>query len=287
MPHYFLTLLAALVSLTAAPGLADAQGVDSNPTGVDEMAPEMKAAHARAPGWLGVQLARAEGDEKGIEVERVLRASPAREAGLKKGDRLLRLDDKAITTVAAFQETVGDHKPGEQIELTLRRDGEEKKLDVELKKAPDTQTLLDREFDGKTAPDFSARLVDEEEKRDGERFDRDDLEGKPVVLDFWASWCVPCRPVNEKLTDIEEELGDEVHFVGLSSESRDDIEDYLKDHPAGFPIAATDDDVMEDFLIESYPTVFVLDADGRIAEVFVGAQAHRDIRRTLDDLLDE
>lgn len=280
-------VLAIVCAVGLAPATAQPQGTVDDPTGVEQMAPELKPPKTEASGWLGVQLEKTDPDEDGVDVQRVLRSSPAKEAGLQEGDRLKRVGDDHVTSVATFQKKIRDHQPGESIELHLERDGRQGVIEVTLAEAPNTQTLVEREFDGHPAPEFSARLVDEEAAVGSKVVERDDLKGKPVVLEFWASWCMPCRPLTKRLGEFEEDFGDQVHFLGLSSEEHDDIEGYLERHPPPFQMAAADEEVMEDFLIESYPTVFVLDADGEVAEIFVGTGHHRAIQRLLEELTED
>ncbi|MFW5967704.1 MAG: PDZ domain-containing protein [Persicimonas sp.] len=278
---------AVVCVLGLGPATVQAQGSDDAPTGVEGMAPELKASPKEAPGWLGVQLEKTEPDEPGVDVRRVLRSSPAQEAGLEKGDRLTRVGDDHVTSVATFQKKIRENQPGDSIELHLERDDRQGVVEVKLAEAPGTQALVEREFDGHRAPEFSARLVDQKKAVGSTVVERDDLEGKPVVLEFWASWCMPCRPLTKRLGELEEDLGDEVYFLGLSSEEHDDIEGYLERYPPPFQMAAAEEEVMESFLIESYPTVFVLDAEGNVAEIFVGTGHHRAIKRTLEKLVED
>ncbi|QEG43771.1 PDZ domain-containing protein [Roseimaritima ulvae] len=80
--------------------------------------------------WLGVMLSPA--DEQGVRIERVMQASPADEAGLRSGDTIIKQGDQQVTDVQSFVESVEDMGPGSPLQLTVRRNGNESKIDVTL-----------------------------------------------------------------------------------------------------------------------------------------------------------
>lgn len=80
--------------------------------------------------WLGVMLARTDGE--GVRVEQVVPRSPADEAGLQRGDTIVKQGGQEVTDVQAFVRSVEDKGPGTDLQLTVRRDGEEQQLDVTL-----------------------------------------------------------------------------------------------------------------------------------------------------------
>ncbi len=66
--------------------------------------------------------------------------------------------------------------------------------------------------DGEVAPDFEATLVN------GESFKLSNLQGKYVLLDFWGSWCPPCRKENPKLVALHKKYGDRLTIVTVALE---------------------------------------------------------------------
>ena len=67
---------------------------------------------------------------------------------------------------------------------------------------------------GESAPDFEAVLID------GTPFKLSDLRGRYVLLDFWASWCLPCRRANPNLAKLQQKYGDKLSIVTIALEKR-------------------------------------------------------------------
>jgi len=118
-----------------------------------------------------------------------------------------------------------------------------------------------------------ARAGDEPEEMgfdllNGSHIELSDLEGKIVILDFWASWCVPCRrqmPMLEKFYD-SLKTPDCLRMIAVNvRESKEVVEKFLEDQPIPYDVALDPGGIISDkFKIRSLPTLVILDKDGTV-----------------------
>lgn len=99
------------------------------------------------------------------------------------------------------------------------------------------------------------------------------MEGKVIYLDFWASWCAPCRtsfPLLNKLHEKYKSQGFEVVAVNLD-EDKAKAEEFLKEIPVEFTILSDASGEWSDkFVVESMPTSFIIDKKGIIQNIHKG-----------------
>lgn len=128
------------------------------------------------------------------------------------------------------------------------------------------------------------------QKLDATRFSLDALKGNVIVLDFWASWCVPCRtsfPFLDALQSKYESQG--LKVVGLTlEEDGDAVAAFLDQVPVRFPIARDPSGgAGEAFRVVAMPTTFLLDREGRVVARFEGGdkRAHERLEKAVSTLL--
>jgi cytochrome c biogenesis protein CcmG/thiol:disulfide interchange protein DsbE len=104
-------------------------------------------------------------------------------------------------------------------------------------------------------------------------FSLDDYTGKVVVLDFWASWCVPCRRSFPWMNEMQEKYADEglvVIAVNLDSQASD-AEAFLQKYPAKFSIHYDHErQLARQYAVEAMPSSFLIGRDGTIIERHLG-----------------
>ena len=121
---------------------------------------------------------------------------------------------------------------------------------------------------GEPAPDFELQGLD------GESVSLSQLRGSPVMLNFWATWCPPCRDEMPYLQQIYEEWSDEgLMLLAIDiGESRAKVEQYMESNNLSLPVLLdTKSKVADKYGIRGIPTTFFIDGNGVIQEKIVGA----------------
>jgi thiol-disulfide isomerase/thioredoxin len=151
--------------------------------------------------------------------------------------------------------------------------------DLEPEQEPEDPGLLPT---GSVAPDFTL------EKLSGGTLKLSALRGKVVLIDFWATWCPPCRrelPTLVKLVHEYEARG--VSFVAISEDDppgqRPDVTAFARQTPGFAPYVVLGDPAVESrFLVENLPTLYVLKRDGTVLGALVGAAQEADLRQAIE-----
>ncbi len=130
---------------------------------------------------------------------------------------------------------------------------------------------------GRQAPDFQLNSL---ANTSGAQLRLGDYRGKVVYLDFWASWCGPCQrsfPALEQLRQKYAARGFEVVAINLDENSADAL-NFLKQYPVSFPIAQdSSGKIGETYALTGMPSAFLLDADGKVAQVLEGFDGDKEL----------
>ncbi len=118
----------------------------------------------------------------------------------------------------------------------------------------------------------------------GETVDLSSFIGKPVILDFWATWCGPCRTQRGILAEMESELSGNVHVVALSVDQGGSavVQKHIEStgrRAENELIASTS--LAQVFGVSSIPTLVFVDATGQVRKVAVGVQSADALRREI------
>ncbi|MFC4764221.1 TlpA family protein disulfide reductase [Dyella koreensis] len=109
---------------------------------------------------------------------------------------------------------------------------------------------------------------------DGKPYDLTEHRGKFVIVNFWATWCVPCIKEMPDISNFVSTHKDKVAAIGLAYEDSDkaDIQSFLAKHPVSYPVAqVTLDKPVKDFdEPRGLPTTWLIGPDGKVAKRFVG-----------------
>ncbi|TAL15214.1 MAG: TlpA family protein disulfide reductase [Frankiales bacterium] len=146
-----------------------------------------------------------------------------------------------------------------------------------LKTVDGGENGLIAEGDRPPAPDLSGTTLD------GERLDVADYRGKVVVLNFWASWCPPCRAEAPNLIEVAEQTeADGVQFIGVNVKNAKD-EALAFERKQGVPYPSLHDQPgvlltrFRKLVPQVPPTTLLLDREGRIAGRFIGGVTTREL----------
>jgi len=121
---------------------------------------------------------------------------------------------------------------------------------------------------GNQAPDFQLQNLD------GQTVSLGNLQGKPVLINFWATWCSPCVSEMPYIQEIYEEWADKglvVVAINLG-ESSSKAEEFMQSYNLSFTVLLdTKKDVAQKYSIQYIPTTFFIDKDGIIQDKMIGA----------------
>lgn len=122
---------------------------------------------------------------------------------------------------------------------------------------------------GKKAPAFELESVE------GETVSLAELEGKVVLLDFWAVWCGPCRKSMPFFQDLQDRYGDDgLEVIGVHVDDRmpsaEEVAEYLADLGVSYTNVLSTVDVDNEFMIFAMPTTYFIDRNGVIVKRHIG-----------------
>ena len=136
---------------------------------------------------------------------------------------------------------------------------------------------------GKKAPEWE--LID----LDGKPVKSDQYKGKVIILNFWATWCPPCRaemPDFMKLHDAYKDKG--ITFLGISLDSGlGPVKRYVRTEKVNYPILMGNSGMVADYgNFTAIPQTFVIDAEGRINKQFMGLVKFEKLEKAIQALID-
>lgn len=174
-----------------------------------------------------------------------------------------------LAAAVAYDNLAGDYDPGLVTQPTTQ---------------PSTDPTAETQSAPQSAPDFTVY------DREGNAHKLSDFLGKPVVLNFWASWCGPCKSEMPAFDQAYKTYGQDVHFVmvNLTDGYQETVETagkYLADSGYSFPAYYdTDMDATATYGVSSVPVTYFIDAQGYFVAMGRGALSAESLARGLEML---
>lgn len=142
---------------------------------------------------------------------------------------------------------------------------------------------MKEERDRKVAPDFNLKDAN------GTQVKLSDYRGKVVLLNFWATWCGPCKMEIPWFMEFEQKFKDQgfaVLGVSMDEDGWDAVKPYIQNHKINYRILMGDDAVGNLYGgIDSLPSTFIIDRDGRVASAHIGLVGKKDYEQEIEHLV--
>ena len=142
---------------------------------------------------------------------------------------------------------------------------------------------LKPEAERRVMPDFTLAQLG------GGQWSVAESRGKVLLLNFWATWCPPCRMETPELVNLHQRYSPQgFEVVGISLDERQSaVPPFVERYRIPYPVLLPDENFALASQIESLPTSVLLDRQGRVATVYHGAVSENDLREDVERLLRE
>ncbi|MCK5032270.1 MAG: redoxin domain-containing protein [Calditrichia bacterium] len=154
--------------------------------------------------------------------------------------------------------------------------------EIETEK-PVTQTQQKQDQEYPDAPDFALQDLN------GNIVKLSDYKGKVVIIDFWATWCGPCRRGIPEFVALQSEYGeDKLAILGVSVDQGDlsVVPKFAKNYEINYPVLYANEDIQRKYgPIRSIPTAFIVDRSGKVRDLAIGLRPKSYFKNQIDSLL--
>ncbi|MED4206431.1 redoxin domain-containing protein [Neobacillus mesonae] len=150
-------------------------------------------------------------------------------------------------------------------------------VDKKSEKQPDTAKEVSA---NKTALTIGAKAPDFELKTlNGETVKLSDLKGKKVMLNFWATWCGPCKAEMPEMEEFFKSADKGIKILAVNIDPQLDVKGFVDEYKITFPVLLdTEDAVNTKYQVISIPTTYFIDSNGIIQNKFVGTMKLDDMK---------
>jgi thiol-disulfide isomerase/thioredoxin len=131
---------------------------------------------------------------------------------------------------------------------------------------------------GQRAPNFNLVALD------GTEFSSVSLEGQPVILNFWATWCQPCLKEIPELKEFAAESNVKLIGIALDKDGARSVKPFVEKHQINYPILLGNEELFQKFNGFGIPHTVILDADYKVVKVYRGTITKLDLENDLATL---
>ncbi len=230
--------------------------------------------------WLGISFSKQFTEQQiKLLVKGVHPESGALAAGILAGDQITAFDGKIFIQESDVKQAMRGKKTGDTLRVSLERNGKPQQFKICLTERPDDLTSFTGSAIGSKALALENGFYKNADKRK--------QKPKAVLLDFYATWCGPCRQTLPFLKQLYNEFSAAgLEIIGISSEAENVLESFYQKYPQPYPqYRDASLRLWNRYGIRSVPTLMLLDESGYILQVFNGVRSKAELKEIVKKTL--
>ncbi len=243
----------------------------------------LSAVSAFAAPWLGITFKKSSYENHlAMDVKGVHPGSGCFGAGMVAGDKIVGFAGKPLQDMSQITSVISSGKVGQTVAVEVLRDGKKIPLKIKLTERPDDISSLTGSAIGSKIAEFGSNFYKNNDKRKD--------KPKATLLDFWATWCGPCRKTLPILESIYGKLGNQgLEIIGISNEDLGTLNAfYDQQHRSPYPMYRdASQDLWRRYGIRAVPTLMLLDKDGYIKGVWSGVPNQKALEQIVQETMNE